>query len=87
MASGIGATIAAPEGTDPVAAFFGEDQGRYLVTVRADALDALKRREGVSAMQIGTTGGPSLKLGEAHAISVAELKAAHEGWFAGFMGN
>jgi hypothetical protein len=28
-----------------------------------------------------------LKLGEAHAISVAELKAAHEGWFAGFMGN
>jgi phosphoribosylformylglycinamidine synthase len=47
----------------------------------------LKRREGVSAMQIGTTGGPSLKLGEAHAISVAELKAAHEGWFAGFMGN
>ncbi len=34
MASGIGATIKQPDGTEPIPLFFGEDQGRYLVTVR-----------------------------------------------------
>jgi phosphoribosylformylglycinamidine (FGAM) synthase-like enzyme len=36
MASGIGATINQLEGGDPIPLFFGEDQGRYVVTV-ADA--------------------------------------------------
>ena len=91
MAAGIGATVNRPDGADPAATFFGEDQGRYLVTLsRADVerfLEEIAPGSGVSAVWIGTTGGPSLKLGEARAISVAELKAAHEGWFAGFMGN
>ena len=92
MASGIGATVEQAEGADALATFFGEDQGRYLVTVsRAEAsvlaLARLTAELGIAVHTIGVTGGASLKLGEARAISVEELKAAHEGWFPGFMGD
>ena len=40
---------------------------------------------GVFAPWIGTTGSAALKLGEARAISVADLKTAHEGWFPTYM--
>ncbi|HVW54730.1 MAG TPA: phosphoribosylformylglycinamidine synthase subunit PurL [Rhizobiaceae bacterium] len=91
MASGIGATIdSPPAGFSPIAAFFGEDQGRYLLTVRqsGDVIAALSARADdcdISLARIGTTGGAELKLGIAHAISVQELKSAHEGWFPRFM--
>ena len=93
IASGIGAIVEMPEGADTAAVFFGEDQGRYVVSVRRDerAAQALARvtaeAGGVTVRTIGVTGGASLKLGEAHAISVDELKVAHEGWFPAFMGN
>jgi phosphoribosylformylglycinamidine synthase len=88
MASGIGAGIDAPDGAAPIAAFFGEDQGRYVVTVTgASEKSVLDRaaKAGVPVRRIGRTGGAELKLGEARAISVADLKAAHEGWFPTFM--
>lgn len=90
MASDIGASIDAPETGDLAAAFFGEDQGRYLVTVRRADLDRVLRKHGednVSVVCIGTTGGTSLKLGEARAIPIDELKKAHEAWFPAFMEN
>lgn len=90
MASGIGASIHAPETEDLAAAFFGEDQGRYLVTVRRADLDRVLRKHGeddLSVICIGSTGGTSLKLGEARAIPIDELKKAHEGWFPAFMEN
>jgi phosphoribosylformylglycinamidine synthase len=43
------------------------------------------KEAGVFAPWIGTTGGADLKLGEARAIPVAEMKAAHEGWFPRYM--
>ena len=90
MASGIGATIDSPIGFSPAPVFFGEDQGRYLLTIResADPITALIARAddlGVSLARIGTTGGAQLKLGIARAISVQELKSAYEGWFPRFM--
>ncbi|WP_315919664.1 phosphoribosylformylglycinamidine synthase subunit PurL [Mesorhizobium sp. SP-1A] len=89
MASGIGATVSAPSGADPVASFFGEDQGRYLLTLpegaETNAIRARLESLGVSAQAIGTTGGSDLKLGQARAISVQQLKAAHESWFPKFM--
>jgi len=89
MASGIGAIIDEPP-ADPAAAFFGEDQGRYVLTAQSDdeALQALfeeAEKAGVSLVCIGMTGGRELKLGGARAISVAELEEAHEGWFPAFM--
>jgi phosphoribosylformylglycinamidine synthase len=93
MASGIGATVKQRDG-DPVAQFFGEDQGRYLVTLaypahdaRFDALEARLKQLGIFAPWIGTTGGSELKLGNARAIPLGELTAAHESWFPDFMGN
>jgi phosphoribosylformylglycinamidine synthase subunit PurL len=86
MASGIGAYIDAPNNAIP--AFFGEDQGRYLVTCRsADQQSILDYAEtlSISVIIIGTTGGKELKLGESRAISIEELQAAHEGWMPTFM--
>jgi phosphoribosylformylglycinamidine synthase len=90
MASGIGAAIDAPAGVSPVAAFFGEDQGRYVVTVEAGRAENIMDRAAdarVPVQRIGITGGAELKLGEARAIPIADLKAAHEGWFPRFMDN
>ncbi|MBX9461691.1 MAG: phosphoribosylformylglycinamidine synthase subunit PurL [Aquamicrobium sp.] len=86
MASGIGAEITAPDG-NAVEVFFGEDQGRYVLTMPESAFAALTAAPGIACVRIGTTGGSSLKLGMARAISVAELKTAHEGWFPAFMGQ
>ncbi|HEV7322742.1 MAG TPA: phosphoribosylformylglycinamidine synthase subunit PurL [Ensifer sp.] len=88
MASGIGATVDAVAGHDPIATFYGEDQGRYVVTVAAGALDAVVARAkaaGVALPIIGKTGGDTVKLGDAKAVSVAHLRSAHEGWFPEFM--
>jgi phosphoribosylformylglycinamidine synthase len=92
MASGIGATIPGLTGTDPIPVWFGEDQGRYLLTLSIDPQsgewDRICEEQGklgIFAPWIGTTGGSTLKLGDARAIPVSELKAAHEGWFPRFM--
>jgi phosphoribosylformylglycinamidine synthase len=93
MASGIGATLHAPFQTDAIPLWFGEDQGRYLVTISSSDKSILRdiadeaREHGFAAPIIGETGGSELKLFGARAISIADLKAAHEGWFPRFMGN
>ena len=87
MASGIGATIEEPPGLG-VPALFGEDQGRYIVTIgpgAAESVGAQAVAAGVSAALIGTTGGNELKLGVARGIPVASLQKAHESWFPTFM--
>jgi len=40
---------------------------------------------GIFAPWIGTTGGTALTLGKSRPVPVAELRAAHEGWFPAFM--
>ncbi len=86
MGSGIGAKVDAPDNVIP--AFFGEDQGRYLVTASADdqkdILDQAKTLS-ISVMILGATGGKELKLGESRAISIEDLRAAHESWLPDFM--
>jgi phosphoribosylformylglycinamidine synthase subunit PurL len=79
--SGIGATVEAlgPEH----AFFFGEDQGRYVLTVKAEEADAVLKdasKAGVSVARIGLTGGASLRLGGAAPIEVAQLTEVHEAW-------
>ncbi|MDH4993091.1 phosphoribosylformylglycinamidine synthase subunit PurL [Aquamicrobium lusatiense] len=93
MASGIGAEVDAPP-AEPVAAFFGEDQGRYLLTLSVlpgtaewTALLADLQKSRVVVHHIGTTGGAELKLGQARGIPVSELVTTHESWFPGFMGT
>lgn len=84
----IGATISPPPGIKTSASFFGEDQGRYVVTVSPkDMKQVLSKASAanISVIEIGITGGDTLKLGDARAISVSELTTAHEGWFPRFM--
>lgn len=88
MASGIGAKVNQLNDHDPILTFFGEDQGRYVVTISRDQLDEFHERSGkagVFAPWIGTTGGSVLILGDATPVDVAALKAAHENWFPEFM--
>ena len=88
IASGVGASVNQVDGQDPILTFFGEDQGRYLVTIREKDLDALLAEAeslGIYAPWFGNTGGDMLQLGNARAVPVAALKAAHEGWFPSYM--
>ncbi len=93
MAGGLGATLTTlpggPDGKLPAhAALFGEDQGRYLITCPAaagTALIAAANAAGVPAQALGLTGGEALRLPGEAPISVAELTAAHEGWFPAYM--
>ena len=88
MASGIGAIVSQLDGAGLAGQFFGEDQGRYLVTVRREAVEDVMEQSSalaVFAPWIGMTGGTALKLGEARAISILHLRKAHESWFPEFM--
>jgi phosphoribosylformylglycinamidine synthase len=88
MAGGIGAEIGAPDGVPLHAFLFGEDQGRYVLAVDPDhAPDILYEAQalGIPAAVLGVTGGDSLILPGGESISVAELKAAHEGWLPAYM--
>ncbi|WP_075292637.1 phosphoribosylformylglycinamidine synthase subunit PurL [Pararhizobium arenae] len=88
MASGIGAKIDAVAGRDPIPVFYGEDQGRYVVTVKAEYAEQLAERAraaGVNAPVIGRTGGTEVVLGAARPLAILELRSAHESWFPDFM--
>ncbi len=68
--------------------FFGEDQGRYVVTVKPEHSDLVAERArvaGVSAPVIGMTGGTEVVLGSAQPLAIVQLRSAHESWFPDFM--
>jgi phosphoribosylformylglycinamidine synthase len=93
IAGGIGATLTTlPGGSEDKlpahAAFFGEDQARYLITCAPDAATGIlsaAQAAGVPAQALGLTGGDALRLPGEASISVAELTAAYEGWFPAYM--
>ncbi|PPJ46346.1 phosphoribosylformylglycinamidine synthase subunit PurL [Rhizobium sp. KAs_5_22] len=88
MASGIGATINALNDADPIAVFYGEDQGRYVLTVTQNNVDAVQMRAeaaGVFCPWIGRTGGNNVVLGDSRPVAIEELRSAHESWFPRYM--
>ncbi|PVE22355.1 phosphoribosylformylglycinamidine synthase subunit PurL [Microvirga sp. KLBC 81] len=89
MAGVVGAEITAIPENMPLHAFlFGEDQARYLIAVDEDvAADILYEAGaiGIPAVTLGLTGGDSLILPGQQAISVKQLKAAHESWLPDYM--
>jgi phosphoribosylformylglycinamidine synthase len=92
LAGDCGADIsagAAAGDNPPLAAWlFGEDQARYLVTTGdAGALLAAAEKAGVRARALGRTGGDRLILAAGEAISLADLRAGHEGWLPAYMGS
>ncbi len=88
IASGIGAHVNALNDANPVAVFYGEDQGRYVLTVKEADVDTVQVRAeaaGVFCPWIGRTGGNSVVLGDARPVAIEELRLAHESWFPRFM--
>ncbi|RXT46185.1 phosphoribosylformylglycinamidine synthase II [Bosea sp. Tri-44] len=88
MAKGIGATIETLPAGPTHAVLFGEDQGRYLLSVAAGAIDAIvaeAKAAGVPAQLIGKTGGSELALPGEAAVSIAALRTAHESWLPDYM--
>ena len=67
---------------------FGEDQGRYLVSLPEAGLAALAADASAAAVPItviGRVGGDRLTLPSGHAISVVDVASAHEGWMPALM--
>jgi hypothetical protein len=86
IAGGIGGAITLPKGVAAHAFLFGEDQARYLVTTRdPGAVLAAAAKAGVPAFRLGATGGGALTVDGGNAISVEELRLAHEGWLPQYM--
>lgn len=88
LASGIGAKLTLPSPSH--AALFGEDQGRYVVTLAASAAAAVVNAAavgGIPVRQIGLTGGPTLTLNGETGPSLEALRKAHEGWLPALMSS
>jgi phosphoribosylformylglycinamidine synthase len=88
LAGGVGAALTlTPDIGAPKAGahgfWFGEDQARYVLAV-ADGASVLRaaREAGVAAAMLGRSGGDRLTLHDGTAISVTEMRTAHERFFA-----
>ncbi|GAB4165925.1 MAG: phosphoribosylformylglycinamidine synthase subunit PurL [Thalassobaculales bacterium] len=86
LAGGTGAQLLCPHGWHRAGFFFGEDQGRYVVASADPAgLMAAAREAGIPLRRIGISGGDSLTVNDGMAISLDELRAAHEAWLPAYM--
>ncbi|WP_455465492.1 phosphoribosylformylglycinamidine synthase subunit PurL [Bartonella sp. B39] len=72
------------------AELFGEDQGRYLLAVKPEALNSLKKFAQISAIsltELGRVAGDALDIEGILTLSVEKLTKAYESWFPQFMGE
>ena len=91
LAGNIGATLTSSHAMTDEACWFGEGQARYLITADPDALERWAGRQDTldgagmdRVLRVGTTGGSALTLDQ-HVITLATLRAAHEGFFPALM--
>ena len=88
MASKIGAALEAPSGVAAHGFWFGEDQGRYIITVdeaKVVAINANASKTGVSLLRLGATVGDALTLPGERPILVSALHERFEGWLTRYM--
>ena len=91
LGRGIGADLSrAPQGHEPHAFWYGEDQARYVVALAADKAEAFAKAAadaGVPVTTLGTTGGDALILPEGRPILVSALSERHESFLPTLMGS
>ena len=94
LASGIGLTMTVvSQIPNPAAILFGEDQGRFLVSTRDPAaVRAVANAARLYAVELGMTGGDAIVFdlidrGGKQSVSLADLRAAHEGFLPQLMGS
>jgi len=86
LAGSTGITLTLPNVPNPAAILFGEDQGRILVTTDdPDAVIARATAANIFAAPIGKTGGDTIEVANV-SVPLADLRAAHEGFFPKLMG-
>jgi phosphoribosylformylglycinamidine synthase subunit PurL len=88
IASRIGAVLEAPAGVPSHGFWFGEDQGRYVVTAPADAAAAILNAAAMAQIplrRIGATGGSVLALAGERPLRIEDLRARFEDWLPSYM--
>jgi phosphoribosylformylglycinamidine synthase len=86
MPSGIGAVLQPPATADGHEFWFGEDQGRYVVTAKdVDPIIHRAEEAGVPLYRLGATGGKVLAVPGQRPLPVDELKARFETWLPSYM--
>jgi phosphoribosylformylglycinamidine synthase len=84
LAANIGCTLDIAE--THASFWFGEDQARYVVTVRdADHFIAEAETAGIPCFLLGQTGGDAVAMKGMGSLDLSALRDAHEGWMAGWM--
>ncbi len=88
LASGTGFTVSRPDSTLAEHAFwFGEDQARYVLTIRGDsaAMHDEALEAGVPFAVLGRTGGRTLTVDDGRPISLDSIRTIHERWLPDIM--
>lgn len=89
LAGDIGVELFPYEGKLPAhAAWFGEDQGRYVLEIspkEAEAVIDRARMLALPARIVGRTGGDSLVLKDETALPLSDLREVHERWLPDYM--
>jgi phosphoribosylformylglycinamidine synthase subunit PurL len=88
IASRIGAVLEAPADLPAHAFWFGEDQGRYIITVRPEALEEVVRAidaARVGLHRLGATGGRVLAIAGERPLRVEDLATRHESFLPDYM--
>jgi phosphoribosylformylglycinamidine synthase len=84
----IGASVTFPTAATPHGFAFGEDQGRYLLTVdsaQADMLLDSASKAGIPALLLGKTQNDTLEVTGHFALPVSRLRASNEAWLPNYM--
>jgi phosphoribosylformylglycinamidine synthase II len=91
LASGIGVQLYPYEGKLPAhAAWYGEDQGRYVLEVAPELAEEVTERARLLALParvVARVGGTALTLRDEAPLPLGDLRAGHEGWLPGYMGG
>jgi phosphoribosylformylglycinamidine synthase len=89
LAGNIGARLyGAPAFLNELGFWYGEDQARYVVTVKAEQADQLGDRAklaGVPVRRLGMTHGDAIVLPGERPVLLDELRKRHEGWLPAYM--
>ena len=90
LAGGLGVQLYPYEGRLPAhGAWFGEDQGRYVLAADPELAEEIIERSRLLALParvIGRVGGTGISLKEEAVLALADLRATHEDWLPRYMG-
>ena len=88
MRGTVGASIALPDSLQPHLYAFSEDQARYVLAVKSQHVDTIKRElQGITPhmTKLGKTGGFDLNVAGHGGVAVKKLRDGNEAWLPEFM--